>query len=202
MGFKKVIKRIVTFLFHPWISSILILRGVKEFNIAPQISINTMRNFKIGNNVSVGRNCRFLFIENYYGGKYNPSIVIGNNVFITNYCSFLSAAPIDIGDNCLIASNVLITSENHGINPELSDSYSNIPLQAKAVNIGKGCWIGEKVSILPGVTLGERCIVAANAVVTKSFPSYSMIGGVPARLLMKYDFESHKWIKPTEVINK
>ena len=46
---------------------------------------------------------------------------------------------------------------------------------------------------MPGVTLGERCIVAAGAVVTKSFPSYTMIAGVPAKAIKRYNFTTHSW---------
>jgi acetyltransferase-like isoleucine patch superfamily enzyme len=49
--------------------------------------------------------------------------------------------------------------------------------------IGPNCWIGSKVTILDGVTIGEGCVIAAGSVVTKSFPDYSVIGGVPARVL-------------------
>jgi acetyltransferase-like isoleucine patch superfamily enzyme len=49
--------------------------------------------------------------------------------------------------------------------------------------IGNDCWIGTRVIILPGVHLGNKCIVAAGAVVTRSFPDNSIIGGVPAKLI-------------------
>ena len=80
------------------------------------------------------------------------------------------------------------------MNPEGHASYADNPLEAAPVNIGKGCWIGEKAVILPGVTLGDKCIVAAGAVVNKSFPPYTLLGGVPARALKKYDFEMHQWV--------
>lgn len=191
--FKRLIKALLTFLYHPVLTIRLLFKGAKQFYIAPQITINSLRHLRIGTNVSIGRNSRFLFIHEYYGGVYNPSVTIGNNVSIGNRFSALSAAAITIGDNCLIASDVLITSENHGMNPEISDSYADIPLIVADVEIGKGCWIGEKVSIMPGVTLGERCIVAANAVVTKSFPANCLIGGVPAKRLKTYSLEDHAW---------
>lgn len=133
--------------------------------------------------------------QNIGGGVYKPSVEIGTNVCIGSGFSALSAAPIVIEDNCLFASNIIVTSENHGMNPEIADSYADTPLEGKPVYIGKGCWIGEKASIMPGVTLGDRCIVAANAVVTKSFPAYSLIGGVPARMMKRYDLKSHAWVK-------
>ena len=79
------------------------------------------------------------------------------------------------------------------MNPELSESYATIPLEAKKVVIENGCWIGEKVSILPGVRIGKRSIVAANAVVTKSIPQYSIVAGIPAKVIKKYNFETHAW---------
>lgn len=149
----------------------------------------------MNNNISIGNDARFLFVNEYYGKTYNPKIEIGSNVSIGNRFSALSAAPIIINDNCLIASDVLITSENHGMNPEQNLNYARTPLEARPVSIGKGCWIGEKVSIMPGVVLGDRCIVAANAVVTKSVPDYCMVAGMPAKIIKKYNFESHSWEK-------
>lgn len=192
---KRIIKKIITYLNHPIVGIYLRLSGCKTFYLAPQMQINRIGKLKVGDNFQLGRSARFLFVDEYYGGKYTPSITIGKNVSIGNRFSALSAASIKIDDNCLIASDVLITSENHGIDPLLSESYANIPLNAKPVHIHNGCWIGEKVSILPGVEIGERCIVSAGAVVTKSFPAYSIIAGVPAKIIKVYDFDSKSWVK-------
>ncbi len=188
------IKQCATFLWHPLFSIFLIKRGLKYFTILPQITINNKEKLIIQDNFYLGRNARFLIVSNYKGVQYNPEILIGSNVSIGNRFTALSAAPITIGDDCLLASDILITSENHGMNPETHASYADNPLDAAPVSIGKGCWIGEKVVILPGVTLGERCIVAAGAVVNRSFPPYTLIGGIPARTLKKYDLETHQWV--------
>lgn len=135
----------------------------------------------------------FYVFPNIGGGYYEPGIIIGNNVYIAYHFTTMAAASIIIGDNSLIASGVVITSENHGTNPEIAESYADTPLEAKPVAIGRGCWIGENAIITPGVTLGDRCIVAAGAVVTNSFPAYSMVGGVPAKLIKIYNLEKHEW---------
>lgn len=193
MTIKRVIKNILTFAMHPRVAIHLRLAGTSDLYIGPQMRINSLEEVSIGRGVSIGRNSRFLIVNNYQGKVYTPSISIGDRVNIGNRFSALSAASIVIDNDCLIASDVLITSENHGTNPELSASYGTTPLEAEPVHIGKGCWLAEKVSIMPGVNLGERCIVAAGAVVTKSFPAYSMVGGVPARLLKRYNFDKHLW---------
>ena len=196
----KIIKQCATFIWHPLFSIYLFKRGIRNFTILPQLTINNKRKLFIENGFYLGRNSRFLIVSFYKGVKYNPEIRIGTNVSIGNRFTALSAAPIVIGDNSLLASDILITSENHGIDPEKNASYSDNPLVAAPVKIGKGCWIGEKTVILPGVTLGDKCIVAAGAVVNKSFPSYTLIGGVPARIIKKYDFEKHRWISVTNEV--
>lgn len=95
----------------------------------------------------------------------------------------------------LIASHVMISSENHGTDPESDTPYMNQPLITKPVSIGDGCWIGEKVCILPGVNIGKKCIIGAGSVVTKSIPDYSIAAGNPARVIKKYSYETHNWEK-------
>lgn len=193
MKIKKLIKNIGSVVRHPLLGTWLLIRGAKALDLLPRISVNNLRYIKCGNKLFLGSDSRILFLDEYYGEKYSPSLEIGNNVSIGNRFSALCAAPINIKDNCLIASDVMISSENHGMAIEESDSYGDIPLVAKPVEIGKGCWIGEKVCILPGVTLGDRCIVAAGAVVTKSFETGCLIAGVPARVVKKYNFKEHIW---------
>ena len=166
----------------------------RHFVIMPQMTINNMTKLTVGDNFYLGRNSRFLMVSSYKGIAYSSSVKIGKNVSIGNRFTALSASPITIGDDCLLASDILITSENHGMDPEKNASYADNPLDAAPVSIGNGCWIGEKAVILPGVSLGDKCIVAASSVVNKSFPSYTLIGGVPARVLKTYDFETHQWI--------
>lgn len=193
MVLKRLCKNIINLLMHPVISVHFYLEGSRNFYIGPRLNIKGYKCLHMGSNSTIGKNSRILCVFSYRGNVYEPLITIGNNVYIAYHFTAMSAAPILIKDNTLIASGVVITSENHGIDPEAADSYADTPLSVGPVEIGKGCWIGENVIITPGVTLGDRCIVAAGAVITKSFPAYSMIGGVPAKLIKKYSFENHMW---------
>lgn len=190
---KNHIKRGLTFVYHPFI---FMTKGRNNnLIVGKKIRINTLKYLHVGSSVTICSDARFLFVDNYGGAEYFPKVSIGNNVFAAYHLTIMAAAPITIEDNVLIASDVVITSENHGLDPESSDTYASTPLVGKPIFIGEGCWIGEKAIILPGVTLGKKCIVAAGAVVTKPFSSYSMIGGVPARLIKKYNLSTHKWEK-------
>ena len=190
---KRFIKILLGFLRNPILLISLYRTGGRNIVLGKGMRFKNSSFLKLGSNVTICDNARFLFVKEYKGESYNPKSVIGDNVFIAYNFTLMAAAPITIHNNVLIASNVVITSENHGINPELTSSYSETPLVGSPVEIGEGCWLGEKVMVMPGVKLGERCVVAAGAVVTKSFPSYSLIAGVPAKLVKKYNHNTHSW---------
>ena len=192
---RRFLKIIYTLLIHPIISINLILHGNRFFVINKRCKINNIKYVKFGKNFSIGTDSRFLLVDSYCSKTYAPSLIIKDNVTCGNRVSFLCATNTTIESNCLIASDVIFTNENHGMNPELSDSYASTPLETKEIHIGEGCWIGEKSTILPGVSLGKRCIVAAGSVVTKSFGDYILLGGIPAKPMKYYDFECHEWRK-------
>lgn len=136
-------------------------------------------------------------ISNYLNSGYNGDIEIriGKNCSIMSNFSILNASKVTIGDNVLIASHVLISSENHTTDPESELEYKDQPLQTSPVSIGDGCWIGEKVCILPGVTIGKKCVIGAGSIVTKDVPDYCMAVGNPAKIIKRYNFSSHSWEK-------
>ena len=116
-------------------------------------------------------------------------IQIGKDVWI----SFASSGgcyiqggrnPIKIGDNTIFAPGVKIISANH------DPKDLNKQIEAEPIEIGKHCWIGANAVILPGVKLGDRAIVGAGAVVTKSFPEDALLVGVPAKQCCQRRLES------------
>lgn len=192
---KRIINKLLTLIFNPLVSFMLFIRGNTDFIIGKRCKINTTKGITLNKNFRIGSDSRFLIIYEYYKKTHNPKLTFGKNVSIGNRCSFLVADELFIGDNCLIASDVLFTTESHGIDPLSYESYNKQPLVSKPIVIGEGCWIGEKVSIMPGVVIGEKSIIATNSVVTKSFPPYSMIAGIPAKIIKSYDINEKKWVE-------
>ena len=148
----------------------------------------------INNNVLIRNNARIEGIFEYLGQKYTPNITIGNNVNIEQNSHITCSESIVIGNNTAIAANVSITDTIH--------NYQNISinpkeqfLSSKKVVIGSNCTLYNNTVILPGSILGDNIVVAANSVVNGVFPSFCVIGGVPARILKQYNFKTKNWEK-------
>jgi acetyltransferase-like isoleucine patch superfamily enzyme len=90
---------------------------------------------------------------------------------------------LEIGEGTIIAAGVKIISANHDLD-DLSKHEKTRPIR-----IGRDCWLGANAVILPGVELGDRVVVGAGTVVTKSFPSNCIIFGVPAKVFKKHNAE-------------
>jgi acetyltransferase-like isoleucine patch superfamily enzyme len=159
--------------------------------------IRNKRFIDLGNQLTTGVGCRIEALPQKVTNT--PCIIIGNDVQLNDYVHIGAIESIFIGNEVLIASKVFITDHNHGsfddtaTKEELLAAPIKRSLNAKPVKIGDKCWIGENVVILPGVELGAGCVVGASAVVTKSFPSYSLIIGNPARIYKRFNFETEKW---------
>ncbi len=148
-----------------------------------------------GNTVGIGKDACFLPVVKYCGINYNPKIIFGDNCWIGNYNSFASIDRIQVGNNVLFAGNVHVTDHSHGYS-DLNTPIAKQSLISKGpVIIEDNCWLGFSCEILSGVHLGEHTIVAARAVVTKSFPSHVILAGNPARIVKKFDFELKEWVK-------
>ena len=119
-------------------------------------------------------------------GRVDPEVYIGENTYLGDFFRLSCVNKIHIGDNVLIGRLVSIWDNNHG-NTDLKN-LKKPPLKRNVyskgpVIIGNNVWIGDKASIMPGVTIGEGAVIGSNAVVTKDIPPYSVAAGVPARII-------------------
>jgi acetyltransferase-like isoleucine patch superfamily enzyme len=148
----------------------------------------------IGASVSIDRHSWLAAYGEYAGYAYTPRIMIGDHVTIGRHACITAINRIEIGSNCLLSEQVYISDHSHGNDP-LSGPAVRQPLVSKGpVIIGDDTFIGYRACILPGVTLGRNCVVGANAVVTRSFPDFSMVAGAPARIIKRYSAEKVQWI--------
>lgn len=126
----------------------------------------------------VGKNC---YIEpplhSNWGGKH---VHLGNNVYFNFNATLVDDTHIYIGDYTMLGPNVVIATAGHPILPELREKalQYNLP-----VHIGKNCWLGAGVIVLPGVTIGDNTVIGAGSVVTKDIPANVVAVGNPCKVL-------------------
>jgi len=103
-------------------------------------------------------------------------VIIGNDVAIAEFVHIWGRGGIEIGNDTLIASHCVITSETHSINNLLyRETHEN-----GAVVIGNNVWLGAGVIVLPGICIGDNSVIGAGSVVTKNVPANCVVAGVPA----------------------
>lgn len=161
------------------------------------IDIRGKKYIKISKGFTTGVGCR---IEAYPQNQ-EKTLFIGENFQMNDYVHITATEKVIIGKNVLLASKIYISDTSHGsyAGDENDSSPDSIPMERKMVSkqviIEDNVWLGEFVSVLPGVTIGKGCIVGANSVVAKSLPPYVIAVGSPAKAIKKYNFQSQRWEK-------
>lgn len=149
--------------------------------------------FSIGKGTSFGKMAVLTAWDKYEGESFVPDVKIGENCDFGDYLHLTCINQITIGNNVLTGRWVTISDNGHGDTDynTLLIRPQNRKLSCKGpVEIGNNVWIGDKASILSGVNIGEGAVIAANAVVTKNVPSYSIVAGNPAKIIKRNFKES------------
>ncbi len=137
----------------------------------------------LGNGVTIGRGA-CIRPSSYYGMDPGQGIEVGEGSAIGAYCWIGASGHVRIGRDVLFGPRVVLIPENHNFD-DLEATIKSQGVTRAGIEIGDNCWIGCNVTILSGVTIGHGSIVAAGAVVRGNVEPYSIVGGVPAKLIRK-----------------
>lgn len=157
-------------------------------------TLEGMEGIEIASGASISRRC---YLATFDGpDAIDPSkIIIGERTYLGRGCTLSACGTITIGKNVTFGDNVYLSAGQHSY-ADPGTRVLDQPLSVGAVAVGDGAWIGYGafVSTSSSLTIGEGAIVAANAVVTKDVAAFTMVGGVPARVLRRFDAKSRQWI--------
>lgn len=112
------------------------------------------------------------------------TVTIGNGTWINAGLTLIDDYKIEIGEGCVIATNVTIATCGHPIDPE---ARAKGAMYSFPVKIGNNVWLGANVTILPDVTIGDNAVIGAGSVVTKDIPANVVAAGNPCRVLREID---------------
>lgn len=129
--------------------------------------------------LSIGNNVLFNVGVHIQAGQ---GISIGNDTHFAPYC--ILYGPLQVGNKCAVAAHTVFASVGHTYD-RVDVPFVDLPAQAKKIVVEDNVWIGANAVIIQGVRIGTGSIVGAGAVVTKDVEPYSVVGGVPARLIRK-----------------
>lgn len=138
--------------------------------------------------------------ENFGKQKFKPELNIGSHCNFGAYNHITCCEKVTIGDGTLTGKWVTISDNNHGSYQtgncedlhewvDVMPAFRTISVKGPVI-IGKNVWIGDKATILSGVTIGDGAVIAANSVVTKNVPAYSIAAGNPAKIIKTINQES------------
>ena len=155
----------------------LIKNSFKNIRFETGFKITYSKNISLGSNSYFGLDCK-IYASHQSLIKIGSNITFNSNVMI----NARGKGMIEIGDNVLIGPNVVLRSNNHKFD-DIDIPIARQGMIEGDIIIKKGVWIGSNCVILPNCTIGEGAIIAAGAVVTKDVEPFSIVGGIPARVI-------------------
>ena len=152
--------------------------------------LHHLHRVSIGNDTQIEKGASMETWDTTDNTNNHPLIIIGSHCRIRANAHITATKGITIGDGLLTGTNVLITDNMHG--RSMLDDMEKIPYERLIfskgeVVVGNNVWLGNNVCVMPGVTIGDGVIVGANSVVTQNIPPYSVVAGVPAKIIKNCD---------------
>lgn len=196
-----LVPRALTKLFSLWVTATYPFASVGK-NLSMHYTTTVSRRFsgriKIGNFVIIRRHAWINAV-----GLASPGdvkIVVDDYTVINSQCVISAKNRIHIEDHVMVSACSLIMDHNHAFEDVARPIDAQGSTLGGTIRIERGCWIGHGAAIICNqgdLVLGRNCVVAANALVTRSFPPYSVIIGNPGRLAKQFDPAKGVWVGAT-----
>lgn len=191
------------FFFLSKIYTLFLKKGFHSFGkgsiIKPPLNSVNRNHIAIGRAVNIG-SFSWISVSTEFGSHKSKSknkvrLKIGNNTDIGNNAFIVANNKVEIGSNVIMGPYVYISDHIHQFENVNKNLHQQPLSEGGFVKIGDNVFIGIKACILPNVTVGERAVIGAGAVVRSNIPPYSVVAGNPAKVVKRYNFQKKKWLK-------
>lgn len=172
--------------------------GVREIKIGPRGYLRGLSSIQMGEDFSAGDGLWLEAVTEYNRQAFRPKIVIGKHVRVSHFVHIAATNSIEIGDDVLLGSKVIIIDHNHGqyskehTSPQIAPALRPLDSDRRVV-IGRNVWLADGVVVTPGSTIGEGSVIGANSVVIGDIPPFSIASGMPAKVKKTFNFNTAKW---------
>lgn len=173
--------------------------GVSRLWVGPGFLIRGLSYMVIGEDFVAGSDLWLDAVSRFNEETFTPRIVIGAHVRASRWVHIAATNHVEIGDNVLIGSKVLVTDHNHGFY-SIPSTSPNIPPALRPLSreletvVGSNVWLCDGVVVAAGSVIGEGCIIGANSVVIGSIPPFTIAVGSPAKVVKEFDFATQQWV--------
>lgn len=154
--------------------------------VSPFRKLTGSEYISIGKDVVIYDNVVLTAWDKYLDKNFSPTIKIGNGTSIGGECHISAINKIILGENVLLGRKITLVDNSHGLGnfEDLNLPPAKRNLSSKgSIIIGDNVWVGDKSTILAGVSIGRNSIIGSNSVITKDVPPNSIVGGVPGKIL-------------------
>lgn len=192
-----VMGRLLTRLYSQWIRATFPFAAVGNrlsVHYSTILSRYIAPRIRLGNSVIIRRNTWINILENAEG---DTNIIIDDRTCINAQCTISAKKRIHIESDVMVSSNALIMDHNHAYETVGTAIAEQGTTPGGTILIEKGCWIGHGAAIICNqdeLIIGHNSVIAANSLVTRSCPPYSVLVGNPARRVKAFDSEKGGWV--------
>jgi acetyltransferase-like isoleucine patch superfamily enzyme len=167
----------------------------KDSVIYPHLHTNDPSEIYLGDGVQIWNGSWLDTFKKYQGIEYQPRLEIGDGTYIGRNAHICACTQVTIGKNVVFADSVYVSDLLHGFE-DVNTPVMDQPLVCPGpVVIEDDVWLGERVCVMPNVTIGKHSVIGSNSVVTKDIPPYSVAVGSPAKIIKQYNSDTKKWEK-------
>jgi lipopolysaccharide O-acetyltransferase len=172
--------------------------GVKKIRIGARPLLEGLSFIEMGEDFWAQEGLWMEAISSHNGQAFTPRIIIGRRVRMSRFVHIAATNLVEIGDDVLVGSNVLITDHNHGqysrrhTPPHIAPSLRPLD-EDRQVRIGSNVWLGDGVVVAPGASIGEGAVIGAHSVVLGCIPPFAIASGAPATVRKNFNYDSQQW---------